>query len=108
MQEQMVKDAALFERVRHWREFRAGAPHLFPTDNALRWFIRQHETELVSAGVLLKLARGNYVDPTPFKALSMNIMRGQRPVDCLGRTTPVHSSGSPALDGSSFGSANAS
>lgn len=68
-------DAALFERVRHWTEFRASAAHLFPTDAALRWFIRTHTAQLIAAGALLKLPRGNYVDPVAFRAVAINLMR---------------------------------
>ena len=75
MENENLADAALFERIRYWKEFRREAGHLFPTDGALRWFIRCHESALVSAGVLLKLPRGNYVDPVPFRAAAINLMR---------------------------------
>ncbi len=75
MNENITADAALFERIRYWRDFRRETGHLFPTDGALRWFIRCHERALLSAGALLKLPRGNYVDPVPFRATAINLMR---------------------------------
>ena len=75
MKTQTEADAAQFERVRHWKTFRAEARNLFPTDDALRWFMRQHEAALVTAGALLKLPRGNFIDPGPFKAMALNLMR---------------------------------
>ena len=75
MKQENLADVALFERIRYWKEFRREAGHLFPTDGALRWFIRCHESALVSAGALLKLRRGIYVDPGPFRAAAINLMR---------------------------------
>jgi hypothetical protein len=71
----MIEDAALFERVQYWKEFQPEAKNLFPTESALRWFIRQHEQALVDLDVLLKLPRGNYIDPEPFRAAAINLMR---------------------------------
>jgi hypothetical protein len=68
-----------FERIRYWKVFRASAQHLFPTDDALRWFIRKHEKELVSTEALLKLPRGNYVDPEVFRQVAIDLMRGATP-----------------------------
>jgi len=76
MTNQIAADAALFERVQFWRDFRSGAANLFPTDGALRWFIRSHEQALIASGVLLKLPKGTYVDPQPFRAAAINLMRG--------------------------------
>jgi hypothetical protein len=75
MDEQVEADAALFDRIQYWKDFRTSATHLFPTDNAFRWFLRKHNTVLIAAGVLLKLPRGTYVDPGPFRALAINLMR---------------------------------
>lgn len=75
MSEQIMADAAQFGRIRFWREYREQAAHLFPTDHALRWFIRKHETTLIACGVLLKLPRGTYIDPIPFSAAALNLMR---------------------------------
>lgn len=80
MNSQVVSDAALFSRIRTWRDFRTTAEHLFPTDAALRWFIRTNEQALVASGALLKLPRGTYVDPIPFSAPAINLMRGGMPV----------------------------
>lgn len=74
MKEEEVAEIGLFERIRYWKEFRREAAHLFPTDGALRWFIRCHEDALVAAGALLKLPRGNYIDPGPFRAAAINLM----------------------------------
>lgn len=75
MTDQITSDSDLFARVRRWKDFRLQAQHLFPTESALRWFIRQHEQALVNAGVLLTLPRGHFVDPIPFQAVAINIMR---------------------------------
>jgi hypothetical protein len=80
MNDQMLADAALFRRIRYWKEFREGVTHLFPTDGALRWFIRQNEETLVASGVLLKLPRGNYIDPEPFRAAAMRLMQHGGPM----------------------------
>lgn len=65
----------LYERIRPWRQFREDANHLFPTESAFRWFIRTHEHALLSCGALLKLSRGNYIDPAPFRAAAIGLMR---------------------------------
>lgn len=75
MTDNTLDDAALFGRIRHWKEFRATATHLFPSDHSFRWFIRTHEQALVDSGVLLKLPRGNYLDPHRFSAVAMRLMR---------------------------------
>ena len=75
MTDEMIEDAALFERVQYWKEFQPEAKNLFPTESALRWFIRQHDPALVDLDVLLKLPRGNYIDPEPFRAAAINLMR---------------------------------
>lgn len=75
MNEQAFADSALFSRIRPWKEFRTGAAHIFPTESSLRWFIRTHEPELVASGSLLKLPRGNFVDPVAFQAVAINLMR---------------------------------
>ena len=69
-----LSDAALFRRIQPWREFRLAAAHLFPTESSLRWFIRKHGTELVDSRSLLKLPRGTYIDPEPFRATAMRLM----------------------------------
>lgn len=68
-------ELALLARIRPWREFRQQLPHVFPTEASLRWFIRQHERELVATGALLKLTRGNFVDPDAFHAVAINLLR---------------------------------
>lgn len=73
--DQVSSDALLFGRIRYWKIFRQQADNLFPTDDSLRWFIRKHEAALVATGVLLKLPRGTYVDPEPFRAAAINLMR---------------------------------
>lgn len=71
----VFEDAELFARVRAWKDYRQEAENVFPTEHALRWFIRKHESQLVALGVLLKLPRGTYIDPVPFSAVAMNLMR---------------------------------
>jgi hypothetical protein len=75
MVDQVSSDASLFSRVRFWKSFRLQAENLFPTDDSLRWFIRKHEQALVASGVLLKLPRGTHIDPEPFCAAAINLMR---------------------------------
>mgnify|MGYP001237525580 CR=1 FL=1 len=43
-------------------------PHLFPSVDSLRWFIRQHHAELVEARALLLPARRRLIDPARFDA----------------------------------------
>jgi len=66
--------AVVAARIRPWRDFRGQLPHLFPTEASLRWFIRQHEQALTESGALLKLSRGNFIDPDPFKAVALELM----------------------------------
>ena len=70
-----TEDAALFKRVLYWKEFRNSAQHLFKTDDSLRWFIRKHERALLQSGVLLKFGRGNFIDPEPFQAKAIHLLR---------------------------------
>lgn len=42
-----------------WEVFQQNNPHIFPTAESLRWFMRQHGTRLLQDGVMLKLA-GRY------------------------------------------------
>jgi len=70
---------SLFERIRPWKEFRASAKHLFPTDDSLRWLLRTHGPALEEAGAVLKLGRGIYVDPDPFKAVALDLMQQSAP-----------------------------
>jgi hypothetical protein len=74
MTEKMLADAALFERIRYWKDFRPSAGHLFPTNDSLRWFIRSHEPALLAAGALFKLTRGSFIDPEPFRAIALALM----------------------------------
>jgi hypothetical protein len=71
----VFEDAELFSRVRYWKDFQLETENVFPTEHALRWFIRKHESVLVEIGVLLKLPRGTYIDPMPFSAAAINLMR---------------------------------
>lgn len=75
MSTQIEADAALCKRIQPWKDARQELANLFPTDSALRWFIRKHEPALVATGVLLKLPRGTYIDPVPFAAAALNLMR---------------------------------
>lgn len=88
----VFEDAELFSRVRYWKDYQRETANVFPTEHALRWFIRKHESELVEIGVLLKLPRGTYIDPMPFSAAAINLMRYGR-VDSAcepdGRSAPA-------------------
>ncbi len=79
MSDQVIADAAQFARIRFWKEYRENAANLFPTEACLRWFMRKHERALVASGVLLKLPRGTYIDPVPFSAAALNLMRSSGP-----------------------------
>lgn len=68
-------DAALFARLRHWKDILPETKNVLPSEHALRWFLRCHEPALVSAGALLKLPRGTYIDPERFKAVALSLMR---------------------------------
>jgi hypothetical protein len=75
MDKQREEDVDLFGRIVPWKQFRQQAAHLFPTESAFRWFIRTQDRNLVRAGALLKLTRGNYIDPKPFMATAVDLMR---------------------------------
>jgi hypothetical protein len=70
-----ASESEVFARIRYWKDYRPQAAHVFATDHSLRWFLRKHERELLSAGVLLKLPNGTYVDPLPFSALALRLLR---------------------------------
>ena len=74
-----VDQAELFGRIRHWKAFLPETQHILPSEGSLRWFIRCHEQALVSAGAVLKLPRGTYIDPEPFKALCLRLMQDVLP-----------------------------
>lgn len=71
-------DTTSFDRVRYWKDFRATADHLFPTNDSLKWFLRRHERELREAGAVLKLNRGIFVDPELFRAIALPLMKMPR------------------------------
>ena len=75
----MTDTTALFMRIKPWKEFRSEAKHLFPTDSALRWFLRTHDAALAQAGAVVKLRRGLYIDPPTFMKLgARSPARGER------------------------------
>jgi hypothetical protein len=65
----------LFDRLRHWKDFRKTASHLFPTDDSLRWFMRSHEQALADAKAVLKLGRGTFIDGDRFRAVAVPLMK---------------------------------
>ena len=65
----------LFDRLRHWKDFRKSACHLFPTDDSLRWFLRSHEQALTEAQAVLKLGRGTFIDGDRFRAVAVSLMK---------------------------------
>jgi len=71
----MTDATALFMRIKPWKEFRSEAKHLFPTDSALRWFLRTHDTALAQAGAVVKLRRGLYIDPPIFMSSALDLLR---------------------------------
>ena len=70
-----TKNAAVFDRLQHWKHFRPTADHLFPTNNSLRWFLRTNAAALHEAGAVLKLARGTYIDPEPFRGVAISLLQ---------------------------------
>ena len=68
-------NASTFCRVRHWKDFQPTAAHLVPTRDSLRWFMRTHDAELCRTGAILKLARGVFIDPEPFKDAALSLMQ---------------------------------
>ena len=63
--------AALTPTARYAQERR----HLFPSDESIRWFLRQHKPELVEAGALLMVAGRWMADPSRFDAKVIEIGR---------------------------------
>ncbi len=41
--------------VRKLSEYRAQRTHVFPSDNAMQWFVRNHKAALIEAGALVML-----------------------------------------------------
>ena len=59
-------DAPRSPLVLAW-DYRWANAHLFATDAALRWFIRQNRAELLAAVALLRIGGRYFVDPPKFE-----------------------------------------
>ena len=68
-------DAAIFDRIRYWKDSRSSAAHLFPTNDSLRWFLRCHDKALRESGAVLKLAKGTFIDPESFRTVALPLMQ---------------------------------
>jgi hypothetical protein len=55
------------------QQYRADRAHVFQRDEALRWFVRQHRSELVSSGALVLIGRRNLAEPARFDAVAYKI-----------------------------------
>ncbi|MEP7248025.1 MAG: hypothetical protein ABI885_30665 [Gammaproteobacteria bacterium] len=71
----LIDQAALFRRIRPWKDFLPEVSHILPSAGSLRWFIRCHEQELLASGAVLKLARGIYIDPERFSVIAITLMQ---------------------------------
>ncbi len=56
-------------------EYRAQRAHVFQSDEALRWFLRQHRAALTKAGAVVQLGRRCMVEPERFDAAAFEIGR---------------------------------
>ena len=54
-------------------EYREQRQHLFPSKSSLDWFIRQHKSELVTAGALLMVVGQWHVHAEKFDAAVLDI-----------------------------------
>lgn len=71
-----------FSHLRELRQYQAERADVFPSLDSARWAIRQHRSELTSAGALIKLADRLYLDPD--RADQVFIEAGRRRVAKLG------------------------
>lgn len=56
-------------------EYRARRAHVFPSGNALQWFVRQHRARLVEAGALIMLTGQWHVVEDKFDAVVIQVGR---------------------------------
>ena len=89
MSEQIRADAEVFRRILAWRKYREQATHVFSTDHALRWFIRKHGPALQAGRALPKLPTGTFIDPVPFSAMALQLMRGDSPAALVSNSEPT-------------------
>ena len=61
-----TRDAPRTPLIGLW-DWRASNPHLFPSDTSLRWHLRQHRDDYITAGALLEIAGRFVVDPVKFE-----------------------------------------
>lgn len=53
--------------------YREQNTHVFPSASSLDWFIRQHRTELIQSGAIVKIAKRWLVAPTVFDTTAIQI-----------------------------------
>ena len=61
------------DSVRPLPEYREPRSHIFPSDNSLNWFVRQHKGELVEAGAMLLLNGQWHANDERFDATVLEI-----------------------------------
>lgn len=61
--------------VRKLVDYRQQRAHVFPSNNALQWFVRQHRTELVEAGAIVMLTGQWHAVDDKFDAFVMEAGR---------------------------------
>lgn len=49
--------------------------HSFPTENSVRWFVRQHRDDLVNSGAIIEVAGRLRFHPDRFQAAALSIGR---------------------------------
>jgi hypothetical protein len=54
-------------------EYQQARPHLFPSEQSMRWYVRQHRAALVEADALVMVARRYLVVPSAIDAF---VLRG--------------------------------
>jgi hypothetical protein len=70
-----ARDILRSELVSLW-DWRSENAHLFPSDTAARWHLRQHRDAYVKAGALLQIGGRHVIDVLKFEAVLREV--GQR------------------------------
>lgn len=63
---QRIRDTPRVDLTSVW-DWRAGNPHLFPSDASLRWHLRKHRDAYIVVGALMEIAGRLYCDPPKFE-----------------------------------------
>lgn len=54
-------------------EYQQARPHLFPSEQSMRWYVRQHRAALIEADALVMIAGRYLMDPSATDAF---VLRG--------------------------------